>query len=155
MQDLSQIYHLRYGSWQCQILNPLSEARDRTTFSWILVRFVTTEPSWELLAEVSDDMVVSGFQEGVIWASAYVTSSSPIGQSKFMVKSSIRVCMLQGVSTEFCDYWEKWFIRGHRKAVLLGQRIYAVFILVDISQITFPKGVAINIITSNIWELIS
>ena len=30
MQDLSHIYDLHCSSWQCQILNPLSKAMDRT-----------------------------------------------------------------------------------------------------------------------------
>ena len=30
------------------ILNPLSEARDRTSSPWILVRFVSPKPQWEL-----------------------------------------------------------------------------------------------------------
>ena len=47
-QDLSCICDLHYSSWQCWILNPLSKARDQTTFSWMLVRFTTTEPHWEL-----------------------------------------------------------------------------------------------------------
>ena len=49
MQDLSNICDLYHGSWQCQILNPLSEARDQTLSSWILVGLVTTEPQQELL----------------------------------------------------------------------------------------------------------
>ena len=39
MQDLSLVFDLQYSSWQRQILNPLSEARDRTLNrvpSWIL-----------------------------------------------------------------------------------------------------------------------
>ena len=30
MPDLSQVFDLHHSSWQCQILNPLSEARDQT-----------------------------------------------------------------------------------------------------------------------------
>ena len=30
MQDLSRVGDLHHSSWQCQILNPLNEARDRT-----------------------------------------------------------------------------------------------------------------------------
>ena len=30
MQDLRHIYDLHHSSWECQILNPLIEARDRT-----------------------------------------------------------------------------------------------------------------------------
>ena len=41
--------HLHHSSWQRQILNPPSEARDQTESSWILVRFITTEPQRELL----------------------------------------------------------------------------------------------------------
>ena len=44
----SYVCHLHHSSWQCQILNPLSEARDywerpeiKPTSSWILVRFFT------------------------------------------------------------------------------------------------------------------
>ena len=35
---------------QRRILNPLSEARDRTATSWFLVRFVSAAPRQELLA---------------------------------------------------------------------------------------------------------
>ena len=38
-QDLSHVCDLHYSSWQCQILNPLSKARDQTRIlmdtSWI------------------------------------------------------------------------------------------------------------------------
>ena len=47
--DLSCICELLHGSQQCQILNPLSKARIEPASSWIPVRFVTTEPQWELL----------------------------------------------------------------------------------------------------------
>ena len=30
MQELSRVCDLHHSSWQCQILNPLSEARDQT-----------------------------------------------------------------------------------------------------------------------------
>ena len=40
MQDPSRICDLYHSSWQRGILNPLSEARDRTHILWILVRFV-------------------------------------------------------------------------------------------------------------------
>ena len=30
MPDVSRVCDLHYSSWQCQILNPLSEVRDRT-----------------------------------------------------------------------------------------------------------------------------
>ena len=44
----SRIYDLYHSSRQCQILNPLGEARDQTCIlmdtSWI----ITTEPQWEL-----------------------------------------------------------------------------------------------------------
>ena len=50
MQDLSRIFDLNHSSWQCQILYPLSEARDQNCVSlWMLVRFVSTELQWELL----------------------------------------------------------------------------------------------------------
>ena len=38
-----------HSSWQHQILNPLSEARDRTyNLMGLLVGFVSTVPQWEL-----------------------------------------------------------------------------------------------------------
>ena len=40
--------NLCHSSWRHRILNPLSKARDRTLVSWILVRFVSTEPRREL-----------------------------------------------------------------------------------------------------------
>ena len=39
MPDLSCAYNLHHSSWQLQILNPLSELRNRAA-SWILVRFL-------------------------------------------------------------------------------------------------------------------
>ena len=51
MPDLSCVCDLHHRSWQHWILNPLSEARDRTCVLWmhILIRFVSSEPRWELL----------------------------------------------------------------------------------------------------------
>ena len=42
--DPSHICDLHHSSGQHQILNLLSEARDRTVSLWILVGFITTEP---------------------------------------------------------------------------------------------------------------
>ena len=44
----SHIFDLPHISRQCQIPVPPSNARDRTTSSWILVRFVSTAPQQEL-----------------------------------------------------------------------------------------------------------
>ena len=44
--NLHCICNLHHSSQQCQIPNPLSKARDGS--SWILVRFISTEPQWEL-----------------------------------------------------------------------------------------------------------
>ena len=38
--DLSRVCDQHHNSWQRQILNPLSEAKDRTKTSWFLVGFV-------------------------------------------------------------------------------------------------------------------
>jgi len=43
MPDLSCICDLHHSSQQRWILNPLSEARDRTCVSWISVRFISAE----------------------------------------------------------------------------------------------------------------
>ena len=48
MQDPGHVWDLHHSSWQHQIPDPLSEARDQTASSWILVRFVSTMPQWEL-----------------------------------------------------------------------------------------------------------
>ena len=42
MQDPSHIFELPHSSWKCQILNPLSKARDQT-------QVLTAEPQWEIL----------------------------------------------------------------------------------------------------------
>ena len=47
--DPSHICNLHCSSWQYWILNLLSMAGIEPASSWILVRFVTTEPQWELL----------------------------------------------------------------------------------------------------------
>ena len=49
MQDPSHICNLYHSSRQHQILNPLSEARDKTRTSWFLVGFISTVPRRELL----------------------------------------------------------------------------------------------------------
>ena len=46
-QDPSHVCDLHHSSRQRQILNPLSEARDRICIPWILVGFIFTEPQWE------------------------------------------------------------------------------------------------------------
>ena len=50
--DLSCICNLHHSLWQLQILNPLSEARDRTRTSWFLVGFVSAVPRRELQMQV-------------------------------------------------------------------------------------------------------
>ena len=48
-RDPSHVCNLQHSSQQHRILNPLSKARDRAcVLMWILVRFVTPEPQWEL-----------------------------------------------------------------------------------------------------------
>ena len=47
-QDESHVCDLYHSSRQRLILNPLSEARDRTATSWLPVRFVSAVPQWEL-----------------------------------------------------------------------------------------------------------
>ena len=42
MQNLSRIRKLHSSSWPCQILNPLSEARDQPASSWLLVGFLAS-----------------------------------------------------------------------------------------------------------------
>ena len=49
MQDLSHVWDLEWSSWQCQVLNPLSEARDWTcnvmVTSWVRYHWATTGTS--------------------------------------------------------------------------------------------------------------
>ena len=50
MPDLSHIWDLRCSLWQHQIINPLSEARDRTcTLQETMSGSQPTEPQWEFL----------------------------------------------------------------------------------------------------------
>ena len=46
--DPSHIFNLHHSSWQHQILNQLSRARDRTCILMDTIGFVTAEPQWEL-----------------------------------------------------------------------------------------------------------
>ena len=50
MQDLSQVCDLHYGSWQHQILNPQSKARDWTHNLMVPPGFISTVPQWKLLS---------------------------------------------------------------------------------------------------------
>ena len=63
-QDPSRVCDLHHSSWQCQILNPLSEARDRTLHlmvpSWI---HFCSEFWWVLRAELGRDE-----KNGKFWA---------------------------------------------------------------------------------------
>ena len=47
---------LHHSSWQCHILNPLSEARDGARVLMGPVGFITAEPQRELLASVSSSI---------------------------------------------------------------------------------------------------
>ena len=47
-QDMSRVCHLHHSSWECQNLNPLSEARDRTRNLMVIVGFVSTVPQLKL-----------------------------------------------------------------------------------------------------------
>ena len=42
------ICNLHQSSWQCCFLNPLREAGIKPASLWMLVRFISTEPQWEL-----------------------------------------------------------------------------------------------------------
>ena len=46
--DPLHVCNLHHNSWQRRILNPLSRPGTETSYSWILVRFITTKPEWEL-----------------------------------------------------------------------------------------------------------
>ena len=50
MPDLSLIFDLHHSSWQFRILNPLSEAWDRTRVLMDTLGFASSAPQWELLA---------------------------------------------------------------------------------------------------------
>ena len=52
MPDPSLIRNLHHGSRQRGILHPLSKAKARTCIPWMLVRFVSAGPQWELLSEL-------------------------------------------------------------------------------------------------------
>ena len=51
MRDLSLVCDLHHSSRQCWILNPLSEARDRTR-NLMDIRLITAEPQKELLGNI-------------------------------------------------------------------------------------------------------
>ena len=48
MWDLSCVYDLQHSLWQHSMPDPLREARDKPTSSWILVRFIFAVPQREL-----------------------------------------------------------------------------------------------------------
>ena len=57
MPDPSHICNPHHSSWQCCILNPQNEP----TSSWILVRFISVEPQWEL--QLSYDLIQFNYPE--------------------------------------------------------------------------------------------
>ena len=46
--DPSCLCDIHHSSWQRWILNPLGKVRDQTWVSWMLVRFFSAQPWWEL-----------------------------------------------------------------------------------------------------------
>ena len=60
MRGPSHIFGLHHSSRQCLILNPLSEARDRTRILLILVRFIFTVPQQELQISAVLNCLVCG-----------------------------------------------------------------------------------------------
>jgi len=48
MRNLSHVCDLQLSSWQCRIPDPLNEARVEPASSYILVRFISAVPQWEL-----------------------------------------------------------------------------------------------------------
>ena len=63
--DLSHIFNLHHSLWQCQILNPLREARDQTHIlrntmsgSW------PAEPQWKLLLPILIKEIIEKWVKG-------------------------------------------------------------------------------------------
>ena len=48
VQDLSRVCDLYHSSRQCQIPDPLSEARDRTYILMHIIGLVSASPQWKL-----------------------------------------------------------------------------------------------------------
>ena len=55
IQDLSHICHLHHSSWQGQILNPLSKARDQICI------LVDTSQVWKLMSHNETSQAIQGF----------------------------------------------------------------------------------------------
>ena len=51
-QDPSCVFDLHHSSWQCWILNSLTEARDRICNLMVTSGFISAVPQWELLAGI-------------------------------------------------------------------------------------------------------
>ena len=61
--DAGSKTHLRPTPQLMAMPDPVSEARDQTVSSWILVGFVTTEPQWELQMNTLDERESSGSEQ--------------------------------------------------------------------------------------------
>ena len=73
--DLNLVFDLYHSSQQCRILNPLSEARDRTC--GMLVRFVSAEPHQELLYSDLKENFMRQFQSVLFYFQALSSPFSP------------------------------------------------------------------------------
>ena len=74
MPELSHICDLHHSSWQCQILNPLSEARDWTCILMdAMLGSQTAKPQWEILLG--------------IFLRSFSPSRIPSGKSHYFQKS--------------------------------------------------------------------
>ena len=90
MPDLSHIYDLHHSSQQCQILNPLSKAKNRTCIlldtSWIRFHCTTTGTSTEnyyyyfLTREFSGSLLASGRPEASMKSMCLLMSSCDVGK---------------------------------------------------------------------------
>ena len=45
-RDPGHVCDLHHSSWQCQVVNPLSQVRDGTCVL-VVIRFVSAEPRWD------------------------------------------------------------------------------------------------------------
>ena len=59
MQDPSCVCNQYHSSWQCQILTQWLRPEIKPAFSWIPVRFISTEP-WQELPEIPEFLISKG-----------------------------------------------------------------------------------------------
>ena len=117
--DLSHICNLHHSSWQCQILNPLSGARDQTHLIMDTSQICSAEPQQELLLE---EHLRAGLKCWLFWQKKLLKKESFMTLVDEDKADFIQGDYDGGVLTVGERDWGQSQIQGKVKIIVSGER---------------------------------